>query len=128
MSVLKRTYSAFQYALLLAIYGIFFSVQFFFNFESLAHAEALPSYGISSHTPSGHARFNEKKQHQPASKTAVRLNKRFQQEEMTPCEIVSVPAPVQYITVKSLGHYENVLRLFIFPISQPFRGPPVAAC
>jgi hypothetical protein len=128
MPVLKKTYSVFQHTLLLAVYAVFFSVQFFFNFESLAHTETIPAYGIFSHTPSGHARFTEKKPNQSASKNTIRLNKRFQQEEMPPCEMISVPAPVQYITLRSLGYYENVLRLFIFPVSQPFRGPPVAAC
>jgi hypothetical protein len=127
MSVVKRTYSIFLHTLLLAVYAIFLSVQVFFNFESFTHLQNLAGYPILSNTHRIEPTVTAKKPGNTASKTAIRLNKRFQQEEMPPCDIVSVPAPVQYITLRSLGHYKNVLRLFIFPISQPLRGPPFEA-
>lgn len=130
MLVIKRAYSILLHSLLLAVYAIFFSVQFFFNFDSFARPQEIPAYSIFSqtHVPQKDVKLSAKKQGHPGSKTSLRLNKRFQQEEAPPCEIFHVPSPVQYVVLDHPGHYADHLLLTFFPVSQPLRGPPSASC
>jgi hypothetical protein len=112
------------YTLLLSVYAIFFSVQFFYNFDGQSEvkkgvsiAKSAPSHSTSAHSTSAHS---------PSSHT-IRLNKRFHQENMAPCTVLSVDAPRQYIIRATLEHYRDVFLPSFFPVYHPLRGPPVVA-
>jgi hypothetical protein len=120
----KRINNTLFYTLLLAVYAVFFSVQFFYNFDGqsevkkgVSMAKTAPSHFSSTHPSSAHS---------PSTHT-IRLNKRFHQENMTPCTILSVDAPRQYVIRATLEHYRNIFLPSFFPVHHPLRGPPVVA-
>jgi hypothetical protein len=114
----RRINNCLFYTLLLSVYAIFFSVQFY-NHDGqselrreISIAKNAPSHASSTHTPSTHT---------------IRLNKRFHQENIQPCMVFCVEAPKQYDTPAILGHYRNVFLSSCFPAHTPLRGPPVVA-
>lgn len=128
MSAVKRTYSIFKHTLLVTVYAVFFAVQFFvFNVEAFSHTQALQGHPVFSLASRIESAITAKKTGNSTSKTTIRLNKRFQQEEMPPCDIYSIPALVQYTILKGPGYYENVFLPSFFPVSHPLRGPPPVA-
>ncbi len=99
MSISKRTYRVFFYTLLLAVYAAFFSVQFFFNFETFSKSGPIPNYTHSTSLHTNHwsnAEFTKKSPAGSSSGISFRLNKRFQQEDMPP------PRASQYCRTRSL--------------------------
>ena len=112
----------------MAVYAIFFAVQFFFNFETFSNLRLQNQYISLSHHHHPQTRIADKKPFSPSSKPSIRLNKRFQQADMALCEISYVPAPVQYAGVKEPIPYRNALFASHSPLTQPLRGPPFAAC
>lgn len=131
MSISKRTYRIFFYPLLLAVYAAFFCVQFFFNFETFSKSASFPAYTHSYSLHKDHrgsAEFAKRAPGNSSSGISFRLNKRFQQEDMPPCEQVSVVVPVRYGILWVHGYYRDAFLPSVTPVNQPLRGPPFAAC
>jgi hypothetical protein len=141
MSIAKRTYRVLFFALLLAVYGAFFSVQVFFNFEGIAgrsgyslHSSAcsLHNYSAGLHgakpVSPAKAAFSKRPPANSSSGVSFRLNKRFQQEEMPPCDPVSIVAPVRYVDLGACGYYPDAFLPSVTPVNKSLRGPPFAAC
>lgn len=125
MPVLKKSYRLSHLALLLAVYSTFFAVQFFFNFEAFSNNGVFAQQTQVSGSLT--SRTTLAQQHSPQSSHPVsfRLNKRFQQEDMPPCQLLSVPAPFRFITVRKLGFCPNPNLPSVDPIHTLQRGPPV---
>src|SRR5882757_5237870 len=111
------------YTLLLSVYAIFFSVQFY-NHDG--QSDVRREISIAKNAPSHASSVHNSSTHTPSTHT-IRLNKRFHQENIQPCSIFCVEAPKQYATPAILGHYRNVFLSSCFPAHTPLRGPPVVA-
>lgn len=117
------------YTLILVVYGVFFSVQSFYNFEG--HSEAREIIGYSSFLHSLSARAGAKVMHagyqHAHHKIRLRLNKRFHQEDYSPCAVYEVVAPVIYFTQCEPGSLV-VRPLPAVTLRDPqLRGPPIGA-
>jgi len=122
----KRLYKYCFYTLILAVYGIFFSIESFYNFEG--HSEAREIIGYSSYLRSAQTGVKAAKASYPQShKIRLRLNKRFHQEDIQPCRIYAVVAPFITVTPFELGAFP-LSPLPAVPLVHPkLRGPPFAA-
>src|ERR1700741_3465130 len=124
----KRFYKLSFYTLILAVYGVFFSIESFYNFEG--HSEAREILRYSSYLNSLSAPTGAKVSHAsyPRShKMRLRLNKRYHPEDIQPCTVYEVIAP--FITVRpyELGSFP-LSPLPSVPLVHPkLRGPPFAA-
>ena len=122
----KRIHKYLFYTLLLIVYGVFFSVESFYNFEGHSDAKKILSQpSIVCHS-AGNGVVSTSAARFPSSHT-IRLNKRYQQENFAPCPIFRVEAPVVYFTPRILGVYpiHSLPRITIE--YSALRGPPVAA-
>lgn len=123
----KRIHRLFFYTLLFGVYGIFFSVQCFYNFEGQGNARNILRYihvgyrhemnGSAARTTPFHS----------ASTHSIRLNKRFHQEDMPPCPVVSPVLPEYVLAPVMLGSYDRSDLPKPALLHRPLRGPP-AVC
>ncbi|HXB06558.1 MAG TPA: hypothetical protein VNW04_05575 [Puia sp.] len=116
------------YTLILAVYGIFFSIQSFYNFEGhsdvreiLRRSSLLRPASHGSQLKIAHAAYPE------SHKIRLRLNKRFHQEEFTPCTVYEVSAPVIYLTPRAPGSYPLCPLPAVTLFYPQLRGPPSVA-
>ncbi len=125
--MVKRIHHITFYALLMSVYTVFFSVQFFFNFDfqgsgtqnflrhfcSGNHPEKIVSLvkGVPSHS----------------SSCSIRLNKRFHQESAPTCDIIFLDVSEPYMIPRTLGHYRDSFLPYVTPAHQLLRGPPSMA-
>jgi len=123
----KRIHTALFYTLLLSVYGVFFSVESFFNFEGQVNAKDLFRYSSFVHFSGSHQQAVCTTPLQPSSKHNFRLNKRYHQEDIVPCPLISVAAPVLPLIPRVLGSYSIVPLPSTAGIHHPLRGPPVVA-
>ena|ERR1700761_7845091 len=116
----KRIHRFLFYTLLVAVYGVFFSVESFYNFEGHSNTREIISRSRASQDV-------VKTFHLPYSSShGVRLNKRYHQTNFPPCTVDVVTLPVRYIIPRTLGH-DPCLRLPDVTILRPqLRGPPFA--
>ena len=122
-----RLHKLLYYLLLLGVYGIFFSVESFYNFEGHSNASDIIRYASLM---SGHEKDAVVARTTPLHSTSthsIRLNKRFHQENIPPCPVLAPVLP-EYVR-KPL-----VLRTFCrtdLPepalLHRPLRGPPALA-
>jgi hypothetical protein len=122
----KRIHKYFFYTLLTIVYGVFFSVEFFYNFDGHSEAKQLVPTSNTARYASGNERVVTSPG--PLSKPhSMRLNKRYHQEKFPLCPVFHVEGPVVYVTPTRLG----ASRVRPLPeITVPFsllRGPPFAA-
>lgn len=115
------------YILLLGVYGIFFSVESFYNFEGHSNASAIIRYAS---LVTGHDKDVSVARTTPlhsTSRHSIRLNKRFHQEDMPPCPVVSPVVPELLLAPIVLGSYcrTDLPKPALF--HRPLRGPP-AVC
>jgi hypothetical protein len=124
----KRLHKFSFYTLILAVYGIFFSVESFYNFEGHSDARDIILHSSFLHAQSANAGVKGSHANFPHShKVRLRLNKRFHQEEVQPCTVYEVVAPHITVTPYELGSYA-LSPLPTVPLEHPqLRGPPVAA-
>lgn len=123
----QRIHTALFYTVILSVYGVFFSVESFFNFEGQVNAKDLFKYSSFVHFSGSHQHAIRTTPLQSSSKHNVRLNKRYHQEDITPCPRISVPAPVLPLIPRLLGSYSIVPLPSIAVVHRPLRGPPVVA-
>ncbi len=122
----KRIHKFLFYTLLLSVYGVFFSVESFYNFEGHSNAKDIISYAaVIKHSPGGRSMVRTSPLPFPSSHN-IRLNKRYHQEDFPPCAVYQAITPVRYIIPKTLNTYP-ALRLPVVTILHPqLRGPPFA--
>lgn len=127
MEMAKTTYRIASHALVYCVYAIFFSVQFFFNFEGLSSSQQPFHYcAFLNVTPKeGGTIKGQPSKPFPGHKT--RLNKRFHQENIPPCEVDSVVIPERYLPVQTPDYYLDIHLPSAVRVTHPLRGPPVVA-
>ena len=113
------------YTLILAVYGVFFSVESFYNFEGHSDAREIIRYSSLLHSrPADQTAKSSLRSYPAPQKSHVRLNKRFHPEVFPPCAIYEVSRPVLRVMPRELG----CIQAFLLPgltIAQPLlRGPP----
>lgn len=122
----KKLYKLLFYILLAGVYGIFFSVESFYNFEGQTDVKGILAYTslLKVNQQPGIARARSAPL-RSGSSHGFRLNKRYHQEVISPCP-VSLPVRPEYVlTPLSLACYghadlnEPALR------HRPQRGPPI---
>lgn len=123
----RRIYGTLFYTMLLSVYTIFFSVQCFYNFDGHSEARTIFKYGASLSHYGKQAQLIVDGSHRSTQAHKVRLNKRFHQENFTPCEVVSIEAPTPFVTRVTLGDYRDDFLPTFTPVRHPLRGPPVVA-
>ena len=111
----KRIHILLFYALLCVVYGVFFSVESFYNNEGQPNAKQGFSYSVVK-TPL----------HSGAS-PGFRLNKRYHQEDIPPCPILSPVTPERCVMPVSIGSYGNEPLPSAAIVHYSLRGPPTAA-
>jgi hypothetical protein len=130
VQMVKRIHKISFYALLLTVYAVFFSVQFFFNFDGPepGNGQTILRYSHSVHPAATGTSFAKNNFRHSSSPTHnVRLNKRFHQENIPPYDVLSMEKPEQFVIRRTLGHYlEPFLPSFTL-VDLPLRGPPFAA-
>jgi hypothetical protein len=123
----KRIYKIFFYTLLLAVYGIFFSVESFFNFEGHVDAKAFFKYSTLVQAPGNHQHVAKASPLQSSSSHKIRLNKRFHQEDIALCPVITVATPEERIIPRVLGAYLATPLPSVMVAHLRLRGPPVVA-
>jgi len=123
----KRIYKIFFYTLLLAVYGVFFSVESFFNFEGHTDTKDLFKYSTLAQISGNHQQVVRTSPLQSSGKHKIRLNKRFHQEDAVPCPVIAVAAPEERIIPRVLGAYLAAPLPSVLVVHLRLRGPPVVA-
>jgi hypothetical protein len=126
--MVKRIHNISFYTLLLSVYTVFFSVQFFFNFDfpGSGNPQSFIRHFCSENRPAGTVSFAKEAPSRSSSRS-IRLNKRFHQENILTCDIFSVAAPESYIVQRTLGHYRDSFLPSANPVYRLLRGPPSMA-
>ncbi|HVS95497.1 MAG TPA: hypothetical protein VHE54_03395 [Puia sp.] len=122
----KRIHKYLFYILLSVVYGVFFSVESFYNFEGHSDAKKLFSQSSIVIHSAGSGVVSTSAARFPSAHK-IRLNKRYQQENCPPCPVFRVELPVCYVAPRILGVYTyfTLPRVTIDRIL--LRGPPVTA-
>ena len=128
MTTVKKIYRPIFYTLILVVYTAFFSVQSFYNFEGLSGSQDIFNYHsflIAGSQTSTIAK--DQPLHSPAGHHKTRLNKRFHQENMPPCDVISIVIPERYIPIQTPDYYKADFLPSVVRLTHPLRGPPVVA-
>ncbi len=113
------------YTFLLSVYGVFFSIQSFYNFEGQLNVKATMAYTSMVKQTGGHQQFLRAPS--PRSSRSIRLNKRFFKTDIEPCPVFVVRTPECRIIPRVLGRYRDLPLSSIQVLHYPLRGPPVVA-
>jgi len=108
--------------LLLGIYGLFFTVQFFFNFKSDTSAQDNTVQCQQAHIAKQKNIIANKPDHN--KKPGFRLNKRFQPPMMPAMAYAGEDIPLKYLDRQKIGKPHDHL-LISFILATSLRGPPV---
>ena len=111
--------------MLVSVYAVFFSVQFLFNFDGPdpVNSQNIFYYSASLLHPAKGVGFAGKTAPSSHAHT-VRLNKRFHQENIPPCDVLVVEAPMPFVVLNGVVHYRAPFLLSFAPVHLPLRGPP----
>ncbi len=112
----KRISKFLFYALLCGVYGVFFSVESFYNFEGQPNAKQDSVHSVVKSSPLHSGSF-----------PGFRLNKRYHQENIPPCPIFSPVIPERRITPVRLGTSGNDVLPSSAILAYSLRGPPAMA-
>ncbi|HTI94531.1 MAG TPA: hypothetical protein VL727_28255 [Puia sp.] len=123
----KRIHKILFYTLILSVYGVFFSVESFFNFEGQNNTKDLFKYSAFVHFSGYHQSVIKTTPLQSSSKHNVRLNKRYHQEDIAPCPLFSVAAPVLRVIPRVLGTCSIIPLPCVTVAHHRLRGPPFVA-
>lgn len=120
----KRIHRLFFYTLLIGVYGIFFSVESFYNFEGQTNVRDTIRFAAHiSHQAKDGAIARTTPLHSSSSHT-IRLNKRYHQADMPPCPVLapaatfSILPPLVQCLYRSVDHSDPAL------LYRTLRGPP----
>ena len=122
----KKIHKLLFYTLLLSVYGLFFSVESFYNFEGQLNTAAFFKYTRAQLAKNGQSVVKASSSHSSPTHN-FRLNKRFHQEEISPCPVFQVAAPESYVIPRVLGSYRTIILPIVTLIHRPLRGPPSVA-
>src|ERR1700743_3409387 len=123
MGMKKRLHRLMYYVLLLGVYGIFFSVESFYNFEGQSNARDIIRYASLAN---GHEKDVITARATPLHSTnihSIRLNNRFHQEDIPPCPILPPATPEYVLTPLVLGVYCPTYLPEPALLYRPLRGP-----
>jgi hypothetical protein len=123
----RKAHTIVFYTLLLLVYGIFFSVESFFNFEGHSNAKDIFRYSSFIHFSGNHRSVVKTTPLHSSSIHNIRLNKRFHQEDISPCPVFSVAVPESYSIPQVLGFCRAIPLPSITVTQHRLRGPPVVA-
>jgi hypothetical protein len=115
----KRIHKFLFYALLCGVYGVFFSVESFYNNEGQPNATPGFGYSVVKSTPLHSGAF-----------PGFRLNKRYHQEDIQdipPCPILPPVTAERSITPVRIGSFGNEALPSVAIIHYSLRGPPITA-
>jgi hypothetical protein len=120
----KSLHKLLYYTLLLGVYGIFFSVESFYNFEGHSNASDIIRYaGLDNGHQKDVAITHTTPLHSPAAHS-LRLNKRFHQENIPPCPVASPVLPEDVLTPLVVSAYSRTDLPEPALLHHPLRGPP----
>jgi hypothetical protein len=125
--MVKRRQNILFYAVLMPVYAVFFSVQFFFNFEFPGSdtQNFIGQFRSDNHAGKMVSFAKEAPSH--SFSRSIRLNKRFHQENIPTCDILSMDVPEPYVIQRTLGHYQDSFLSYVTPVHRLLRGPPSMA-
>jgi hypothetical protein len=127
MEMVNRTYRIVFYTLILSVYAVFFSVQSFYNFEGNSNSqEVFSHYSIFHATHSG-SMLAKARPLRSSTGHKTRLNKRYHQENILPCEVVSIVIPERYIPLQTPDFSRKTVLPSPILVNYTLRGPPVVA-
>lgn len=122
----KRIHTYLFYTLIVVVYGVFFSVESFYNFEGHSDAKKLLSHASLVRHSDGTRSVSTSSSRFPSTHT-IRLNKRYQQENYIPCSVFRIEMPVCYVEPRKPGAYPVCSLPFVTIDHSFLRGPPIAA-
>lgn len=118
----KRIHKYFFYTLLSIVYGVFFSVESFYNFDGHSGAASTsPTSAAFYASGDGQVRASPLPISKPHS---MRLNKRYHQANFPPCPIFRIEPPVVYVAPRNLGALPVRFLPKVTLPSSLLRGPP----
>lgn len=123
----KRLHKYLYYILLFGVYGIFFSVESFYNFEGHSNASDIIRYASLTN---GHENLVSSARTTPlhsSTSHSIRLNKRFHQEDIPPCPVLTPVLPEYVLTPLVLGCDCRTDLPKPALLHRPLRGPPALA-
>ena len=121
----RRLHKYLFYTLLAVVYGVFFSVDSFYNFEGHSDARNIVSHASLVRHAAGNRGLSTSSSPYPSAH-ALRLNKRYQQKNFIPCPVFRVEMPVCYVGPARPAAYPVCPLPFITVVHSPLRGPPTA--
>jgi hypothetical protein len=120
----KRLYKLLFYTLLLGVYGIFFSVESFYNFEGQTDVKGIVAYASLTKVKQQYGPVARTTPHRSASSHGLRLNKRYHQEVICSCLIFSPARPEYATTPLTRVCYRPAELAEPTLLYRPQRGPP----
>src|ERR1700744_1506348 len=123
----KRLHKLLFYTLIFGVYGIFFSVESFYNFEGHSNASDIIRYASLLNAHGKDAGVVRTPPLHSASIHSVRLNKRFHQEDIPPCPTLTPALPEYVLTPLVLGSHCRTDLPKPALLQRPLRGPPALA-
>jgi hypothetical protein len=120
----KRLHTLFFYTLLLGVYGIFFSVESFYNFEGQTNARGILEYASLVRVQQQHCPVAKATPLHSASSHGIRLNKRYHQGGILSCLILSPSRPEYALTPLTLVCHRPPDLTEPTLLYRPQRGPP----
>ncbi|HTI07330.1 MAG TPA: hypothetical protein VL832_02205 [Puia sp.] len=127
MEVVKNTYRIIFYTLILSVYAIFFSVQSFYNFEGNSNSQEVFSHYSILHATHGCSVLAKARPLRSSTGHKTRLNKRYHQENILPCEVVSIVIPERYIPLQTPDFSRQTVLPSPILVNYTLRGPPAVA-
>jgi len=123
----KSIHRAFFYTLLLGVYGIFFSVESFYNFEGQPNGKEVAWQQVFARPGFNNQPANKNTSSPSSASHGFRLNKRYHQEDIPPYLIFSLAAPERGIAPLRLGFDKTGMLPSVAIFFLSLRGPPTAA-
>ena len=120
----KRLHKLLFYTLLLGVYGVFFSVESFYNFEGQTNARDILEYVNLVRVQQQRGPVAGTTPLHSASSHGIRLNKRYHQEVISTCPIVSPVRPEYSLTPLTRVCYRPADLTEPTLLYRPQRGPP----
>jgi hypothetical protein len=127
MEIVKKTYQIVFHTLIFLVYVVFFSVQSFFNFEGQSSSQDVSQYCSLLRAASSAGTVAKGQPLRSSAGHKTRLNKRFHQENMPPCDVISIVIPERYIPLQTPDYYKGIDLPSAVRVTHPLRGPPVVA-
>ena len=119
-----RLHKLLFYTLLAGVYGIFFSVESFYNFEGQTNARDILTYAAQMRAERQHGPTAQASPLHSTSLHGIRLNKRYHQEVIASCPLLSPARPEYALTPLTRLCYRPDGLPEPTLLFRPQRGPP----